>query len=132
MLQTAYLPLIIDGCFGYNGKKISPKASLLIFHMCTNDHPFSSLCAIETTMRISLLEYSSVIIILDEDYAYSYKAMSITGNWELSMAEAIAAISVFCDDTASFAQALKLWRGRVPGYFYLTTDGKVCIEFVRM
>jgi hypothetical protein len=53
MLQTAYLPMIIDGCFGYNG------------------------------------------------------------NWELSMAEAIAAIAVFCEDSASFEQALSLWRGRV-------------------
>ena len=46
------------------------------------------------------------------------------------MAEAIAAISVFCEDTASFAQALKLWRRRVPAYFYLTIDGKVRIHFM--
>lgn len=44
------------------------------------------------------------------------------------MAEAIAAISVFCEDKASFAQALKLWRRRVPAYFYLTIDGKVRIQ----
>eukprot|EP00040_Diaphanoeca_grandis_P029230 m.170743 g.170743 ORF g.170743 m.170743 type:complete len:415 (+) comp31618_c0_seq7:2181-3425(+) len=63
MLASAYLPLIIDGCFGYNG------------------------------------------------------------NWELTMAEGVMAISIFTDDSVSFNKALALWRGRVPGYFYLTSDG---------
>jgi hypothetical protein len=45
------------------------------------------------------------------------------GNWELSMAEATAAIGVFLDDQATFSAALSLWRGRVPAYVYLTTDG---------
>jgi hypothetical protein len=63
MLTSAYLPVVISGCFGYNG------------------------------------------------------------NWELSMTEAIMAISVFTEDRSSFAQALYLWRGRVPGYFYLSRDG---------
>ena len=39
------------------------------------------------------------------------------------MAEAIMAIGVFTDNTTIFAKALDLWRGRVPGYFYLTSDG---------
>jgi hypothetical protein len=45
------------------------------------------------------------------------------GNWELSMAEATMAIGVFLDDEASFAKGVALWRGRVPAYVYLTTDG---------
>jgi hypothetical protein len=45
------------------------------------------------------------------------------GNWELVMAEATIAIGVFLDDAATFAQGLELWRGRVPAYVYLTTDG---------
>ena len=63
MLTSAYLPLVIDGCFGYNG------------------------------------------------------------NWELSMAEATMSIAVFTEDKAAMAVALQLWRGRVPGYFYLSSDG---------
>jgi hypothetical protein len=45
------------------------------------------------------------------------------GNWELTMAEAAAAISVFLDDKASFDQAVSLWRKRVPAYIYLQSDG---------
>lgn len=39
------------------------------------------------------------------------------------MAEAVMAIGVFTEDKDSFAASLSLWRGRVPGYFYLTSDG---------
>jgi len=45
------------------------------------------------------------------------------GNWELSMAEATVAMGVFLDDDTVFQQGLALWRGRVPAYFYLTSDG---------
>jgi hypothetical protein len=45
------------------------------------------------------------------------------GNWELSMAEATMNIAVFLDDKTSFDKALSLWRGRVPAYVYMTTDG---------
>jgi hypothetical protein len=55
----------------------------------------------------------AVPLIVDGCFGYN-------GNWELSMVEAIMAISVFTEDKASFAVALKLWRGRVPGYFYLS------------
>eukprot|EP00035_Acanthoeca_spectabilis_P012334 m.220195 g.220195 ORF g.220195 m.220195 type:complete len:338 (+) comp15593_c0_seq2:6909-7922(+) len=63
MLTSVYLPLIIDGCFNYNG------------------------------------------------------------NWELSMAEAIMAIGTLTDNVSVFDKGLQFWRGRVPGYFYLSTDG---------
>jgi len=45
------------------------------------------------------------------------------GNWELSMAEAAVAISVFLDDRASFDLAVSMWRRRVPAYLYVRTDG---------
>jgi len=45
------------------------------------------------------------------------------GNWELSMAEASVAISVFLDDRATFDKAIAMWRKRVPAYLYVTTDG---------
>lgn len=45
------------------------------------------------------------------------------GNWELSMAEALMAIGVFTEDAYTFTTGIQLWRGRVPGYFYLSTDG---------
>jgi hypothetical protein len=47
------------------------------------------------------------------------------GNWELSMAEAITSIAVFTENREAFAVALDLWRGRVPGYFYLSKDGLI-------
>ncbi|OLB77313.1 MAG: hypothetical protein AUI14_16480 [Actinobacteria bacterium 13_2_20CM_2_71_6] len=45
------------------------------------------------------------------------------GNWELIMTDAAMGISVFLDDKASFDKALALWRGRVPAYIYLKSDG---------
>lgn len=39
------------------------------------------------------------------------------------MSEAVMAIGVFTDDVVTFEAGVKLWRGRVPGYFYLTSDG---------
>jgi len=46
------------------------------------------------------------------------------GNWELIMVDAAIGISVFLDDRASFDRAVALWRGRVPAYIYLTSDGR--------
>jgi hypothetical protein len=51
------------------------------------------------------------------------KGSDSNGNWELSMAEATMNIAIFLDDKATFDKALSLWRGRVPAYVYLTTDG---------
>jgi hypothetical protein len=45
------------------------------------------------------------------------------GNWELIMTDALLGISVFLEDRASFDKALALWRGRVPAYIYLKSDG---------
>jgi hypothetical protein len=48
---------------------------------------------------------------------------SANGNWELSMADATMAIGVFLDDHATFDAGVALWRGRVPAYVYLSSDG---------
>jgi hypothetical protein len=45
------------------------------------------------------------------------------GNWELIMTDALLGIAVFLDDKALFNRALVLWRGRVPAYVYLKSDG---------
>lgn len=45
------------------------------------------------------------------------------GNWELIMMDAAIGIAVFLDDRAAFDKAVGIWRGRVPGYVYLTSDG---------
>ena len=45
------------------------------------------------------------------------------GNWELIMTDAAIGIAVFLDDRAAFDQALSIWRGRLPGYVYETSDG---------
>jgi hypothetical protein len=45
------------------------------------------------------------------------------GNWELVMTETVMGIGVFLDDRAVFDKGVSLWRGRVPAYIYLTTDG---------
>jgi hypothetical protein len=45
------------------------------------------------------------------------------GNWESIMTDAASGIAVFLDDKASFDKAVALWRGRVPAYIYLKSDG---------
>jgi hypothetical protein len=51
------------------------------------------------------------------------KGSGANGNWELIMVDAAVGISVYLDDKASFNKAVALWRGRVPAYFYLKSDG---------
>jgi hypothetical protein len=48
---------------------------------------------------------------------------NFNGNWELTMIEASLGIAVFLDDRETFDRAVAMWRGRVPAYIYLTTDG---------
>ncbi|MFF2325474.1 MULTISPECIES: alginate lyase family protein [unclassified Streptomyces] len=45
------------------------------------------------------------------------------GNWELSMTEAAIGIAVFLEDRTSYDKAVATFRGRVPAYIYLTSDG---------
>ena len=45
------------------------------------------------------------------------------GNWELSMTEATIGIGVFLDDRAVYDKAVAKFRGRVPAYIYLASDG---------
>lgn len=45
------------------------------------------------------------------------------GNWELSMTEAAIGISVFLEDRTSYDKAVSKFRGRVPAYIYLASDG---------
>ncbi|MEU2433760.1 alginate lyase family protein [Streptomyces sp. NPDC007861] len=47
------------------------------------------------------------------------------GNWELSMTEAAIGIAVFLEDRAAYDNAVATFRGRVPAYLYLTTDGSL-------
>jgi hypothetical protein len=51
------------------------------------------------------------------------KGSGANGNWESIMTDAAIGIAVFLDDKASFNQAVALWRGRVPAYIYLKSDG---------
>jgi hypothetical protein len=53
---------------------------------------------------------------------------SSNGNWELSMSEATMNIGVFLDDAATFQKGVALWRGRVPAYVYMTTDGATPVQ----
>jgi Alginate lyase len=45
------------------------------------------------------------------------------GNWELIMTDALMGIAVFLGDRTAFNRAVSLWRGRVPAYVYLRSDG---------
>lgn len=45
------------------------------------------------------------------------------GNKELAMSEALINIGVFNDDRVTFAQGVRMWRGRTPPYIYLKSDG---------
>ncbi|MFJ6347925.1 alginate lyase family protein [Streptomyces sp. NPDC092046] len=47
------------------------------------------------------------------------------GNWELSMTEAAIGIAVFLEDRAAYDKAVAKFRGRVPAYIYLATDGSL-------
>lgn len=50
------------------------------------------------------------------------------GNKELSMSEALINIGVFNNDRATFEAGVKMWRGRVPAYIYLSTDGPAPVK----
>jgi hypothetical protein len=52
---------------------------------------------------------------------------SYNGNWELIMTDAAIGIAVFLDDRTAFDEAVATWRGRVPAYIYLKTDGPLPI-----
>lgn len=45
------------------------------------------------------------------------------GNWELTMMEAAVGIAVFLEDRTAYDRAVTKFRGRVPAYIYLTSDG---------
>ncbi|MFF7178215.1 alginate lyase family protein [Streptomyces sp. NPDC008121] len=45
------------------------------------------------------------------------------GNWELSMTEAAIGIAVFLEDRTAYDKAVSKFRGRVPAYLYLRSDG---------
>src|SRR5262245_11775749 len=45
------------------------------------------------------------------------------GNWELIITEALMNISIFNEDSSLFNRAVSFWRGRVPAYMYLPSDG---------
>lgn len=45
------------------------------------------------------------------------------GNWELSMTEAAIGISVFLEDRTAYDKAVSAFRGRVPAYIYIASDG---------
>ncbi|MFJ9843198.1 alginate lyase family protein [Kitasatospora sp. NPDC101155] len=47
------------------------------------------------------------------------------GNWELIETDALMGIAVFLDDRALFDRAAELWRGRLPAYVYLSSDGQL-------
>jgi Alginate lyase len=46
------------------------------------------------------------------------------GNWELIMMDAMIGIGVFLNDSNVFNRAIGIWRGRVPAYIYLSSDGQ--------
>jgi len=45
------------------------------------------------------------------------------GNWELIITKALMHISVFNENQSWFDKSVSLWRGRVPAYMYLSSDG---------
>lgn len=45
------------------------------------------------------------------------------GNWELTMMEASLGIAVFLQDRTTYDKAVSIYRGRVPAYVYLSSDG---------
>ncbi|MEZ0070935.1 hypothetical protein ABH927_000266 [Planotetraspora sp. GP83] len=50
-------------------------------------------------------------------------ARNKNGNWELIMTDAAIGIAVFLDDKTAFDKAVATWRGRLPAYIYLKSDG---------
>ncbi|RFU85479.1 hypothetical protein DY218_16990 [Streptomyces triticagri] len=47
------------------------------------------------------------------------------GNWELTMVEATIGIAVFLEDRGVYDKAVEKFRGRVPAYIYLDSDGSL-------
>jgi hypothetical protein len=53
-----------------------------------------------------------------------YDGSGSNGNWELSMIEAMMAISVFTENATLFDHAVTFWKQRVPSYFYCDSIDK--------
>lgn len=51
------------------------------------------------------------------------KGSCANGNWEAIIVSALINCSVYLEDRTSYDRAVELWRGRLPAYIYLTTDG---------
>ncbi len=49
--------------------------------------------------------------------------VNTAGNWELSMMEATLGIAVFLEDRAVYDRAVGIFRGRIPAFIYLSSDG---------
>lgn len=48
---------------------------------------------------------------------------SSNGNWELTMIEGIVGLGVVSDNMTLFDSGIAMWNGRVPAYFYISSDG---------
>jgi hypothetical protein len=54
-----------------------------------------------------------------------YNGWLSNGNWDASISDALVSIGVFADNKTTFDQGVKLWRERLPMYFYIASDGPV-------
>ena len=60
-----------------------------------------------------------------------YAGSGANGNWELSMLDALIGIAVFTDNRTMFNHAIAFWRQRVPGYFWVASDGPFPVQVPR-
>lgn len=62
-------------------------------------------------------------MLLDVVVPLNFEGSCANGNWELAMAESLVSIGVFTENATVYNQGIALWRKRVPGYFYISSDG---------
>jgi hypothetical protein len=91
-----------------------PRAAEIIRYTCTN-WPDADVARFQNMLRT---QYLPSLIHGDCE----------NGNKELAMAESLINCGVFLDDRAVFDLGVKMWRGRVPAYIYLKSDGPKPIE----
>jgi hypothetical protein len=108
MLQSAFLPLIIQGCFGYNGNWELSMAEV----RCAPD--FGSPVGAKPMTVVYALGLSPPPPPYPPS-SFSSSSSSSSSLYGVTPLKAIFSIAVFTEDTQSFAVALNLWRGRVHG-----------------
>jgi hypothetical protein len=108
---------------GWTGADWAPAAELIKYTYTMNGG-WPNAARFATMLKTAYLPYvTSLDVRLPFIGSTMPNPLLPNGNWESEMIGAAMHIAVFLDDKDAFAQALFMWRTRVPAYMYLDSDG---------